>query len=154
MITPRDIVDVELDAVRVLFDAQKEIFPMCVFIHGTEHTMMPLMFSNDYEKDLASDVIRRIVKEQKPDGVIYMSEAWALVLKTDKPPKELPRPSKHKDRIEVVIVTIEFKTGEKFSCQARILREQNKVTLSEFDVSEDQTLMGRFTDFFPPERTH
>ena len=152
MTTPRDIVDVELKAVRWLFDTQKEIAPMVVFINGTEHSMLPLSFENDYEKDLASDVIRRLVKEMEPDGVIYMSEAWTLNIKSDKVPKDLPRPSESKDRIEVVIVSIEFKTGEKFSCQARIQRAENSVTLGEFDVSENYTLMGRFVDFFPPKR--
>jgi hypothetical protein len=150
--TPREIVDVELNAVRFLFDTQKEIHPMAVFVRDGEHNMLPLTFDNDYEKDLASNMIRRIVKKENPDAVIYMAEAWSLILKEKELPKDLPRPSESKDRIEVVIVTIEFKTGEKFSCQARILREKDTVTLDKFDVSQDQMLMGRFVDFFKPEK--
>jgi len=152
---PRDVVDVELDAVRHMFDVQKEILPMVVFVHDTEHHAMPLSFSTDYEKDVASDAIRRIVRETKPDAVVYMSEAWTIMLpKGEGLPKNLPRPSQHKDRVEIVAVMIEFKTGEKFSCMAKILREQDKVTLEKFDVSEDKTMMGRFADFYVPERTN
>jgi hypothetical protein len=152
--TPREIVDVELNTVRRMFDVQKEILPMAVFVRGTDHAMMPLMFNSDYEKDVASDVIRRIVKETTPDAVVYMAEAWTLNVAKNVPIKDLPRPSQSKDRVEIVAVTVEFKTGEKFSCMAKILREEGKVTLAKFDVSEDKTMMGRFADFYAPERTN
>src|SRR6516164_2098616 len=102
--TLREIVDVELDAVRHMFNKQKEIHPMVVFVHDTEHHAMPLVFRNDYEKDVASDVIRRIVKETTPDAVVYMAEAWTLNVAKNVPIKDLPRPSQSKDRVEIVAV--------------------------------------------------
>ncbi len=150
--TPREIVEVELQLIAVTFNTKKELHPMFILIKDDKRFVCPVSFSNDTQKDIVNLGMRDLVKNTLPDIVVYAAEAWMIVFK--KMPKELPRPSTHPDKVEVVIVQIEFKTGEKFSCMADILRNGDDVKLDKFDITSDGTDIGRFVDFFPVTRTN
>lgn len=149
---PREFVDQELILIRQIFDHLKEIYPMAILVKDDNRYQIPVTFQNNAHKDIVSQGIKDLVKKSEPDVVIYIAEAWMLAVtsKFDR----LPIPSQHPDRIEIVAVQIEFKTGEKFGCHAKILRKNGQPRLDKFEVLRDDTSMGRFCDFFPIGRTN
>jgi hypothetical protein len=149
--TPRELVDQELILIEKTFNMQKVLNPMVVFIKDNHRSIIMAEFHNDAHKDMVSQGIKDLVKINGPDIVIYSAEAWSTVVKEYKE-GVTPRPAYHPDRIEIVVAQIEFKTGEKYSCQAKILREKGKAWLDKFDVMQGGMSMGRFVDFFPITR--
>jgi hypothetical protein len=109
----------------------------------------PVKFSNDAQKEIISAGIKELVKLSQPDSVAYASEAWGISLAKGEDFHHHPRPSEHKDRIEIVMIQIEFITGEKFGCSADIIRSESNVRLGEFKILDAKHSMGRFVDFYP-----
>jgi uracil phosphoribosyltransferase len=127
---------------------------MVIFVKGDLRTAVPVEFHNDIQKDVMSQGIKELVKKAEPDIVIYTAEAWAATVDEYKE-GVTPPPRLQPNRVEIVFVQIEFKTGEKYSCQAKILREAGKeAQLETFHIISGEMGMGRFTDFFPITRTN
>lgn len=152
MLAPRDFVDIELKIVEKMFEAQKEIYPQFIIIKNDERAIVPVYFSSSARKDIIAQGIKDLVKKSEPDVVVYMAEAWVMMVK-EKFDRLLVTP-KHPDRIEIVFVQIEFKTGEKFGCEARIKRLGTETQLEKFEIMDASTSMGRFCDFFPISRAN
>jgi hypothetical protein len=146
--TPREFVEDELRHIRNMWDVEKALNATCIFIKDDERAILPCMFRNDMEKEIYSAGIKVMVKETEPDVVVYWCEAWGLTARPEDI-DNVPRPSTHKDRIEILMVQIEFKSGEKFGCSADIIRTNKEVKLSEFEVYDAADAMGRFVDFYP-----
>ena len=130
---------------------------MVTLIEGDRRFPIPLHYRDDEQKEIVSIGIKNLVKERKPDVVIYIAEAWAVIIK-DKIDRLdfIPRPTYHPGRVEQVIAQIEFKTGEKFGCYANIIRDGPNPRLEKF-ITNDQSRnmsMGRFCDFYPIGRTN
>ena len=125
---------------------------MAVLVKEDRRTMMLLPFNNEIQKDLASAALKDLVIRADPDIVVFVAEAWSAYVKLEelKNPN-YTRPSERKDEMEIVAVQIEFKTGEKYSCHADIVRNGDSVELKEFEVIADQNSMGKFVDFYPPK---
>jgi hypothetical protein len=150
--TPSEFVTQELGLIRQTFDQLKVLNPMVVFIKDDRRTIIGVEFHNDAHKDVMSEGIKELVKRSMPDIVIYSAEAWMAVMKEYKE-GITPPPRNHPDRIEIVVVRVEFKTGEKYDCSAKILREKGKAWLDKFDINPDGGMsMGRFVDFYPVRR--
>lgn len=154
--TPREAVNLELKLIERIFNERKVVHPMVVIIKGNKRTIIqPVEFHNDIHKDNLSQGVKDLVKKSNPDMVVYMAEAWAVFMPPEEyNPKTTPRPSEHPDRAEIVVARIEFKTGEKYQCDARIIREHGKARLGRFKVLPGGNDMGRFVDFFPVTRTN
>jgi hypothetical protein len=150
---PREAVDLELKLITQVFDTQKVVHPMVVFVKDNQRTIAMAEFHSDIHKDMMAEGIKQLVKESMPDIVIYTAEAWALRVKEYKE-GVTPRPSVHPDRVEVVVARIEFKTGEKYDCEAKIIREKGQARLNKFEIMPGGMSMGRFVDFFPIGRTN
>jgi hypothetical protein len=150
--TPQEFVDTELKLVKQMFDTQKSIVPMVVMVKDDHRAMMQAEFHSDAQKDSVSQGIKDLVKRSEPDVVVYMAEAWMIKM-NELPPEiprlPLPRPSSHPNRTEIIIVQIEFKTGEKFGCIADILRNGSDAQLGKFEITGTDMSSGRFVDFFP-----
>jgi hypothetical protein len=145
----KTFVDQELMLVNKIFNDLKEIRPMAILIKDNHRVCIPTHHANDAQKDIVSQGIKELVKRSEPDTVVFMNEGWMVQMKGQ---VDLDiKPSLHADRIEVVIVQIEFKTGEKFGCIADIIRDGKEAKLGKFDITHDQSSMGRFVDFFPPK---
>lgn len=145
---PREFVDKELKLVTEAFNIMKELSPTVFFIKNDNRVTIPANFNSDAQKDIVSQGIRELVKGTMPDIVIYVSEAWAVVTKD--PEKEI-RPMFNPKRIEVLVVQIEFKSGEMFGCSANIIRDGKEPRLGEFRIIDNKMDTGRFTNFFPPK---
>lgn len=147
---PKDFVDIELKIINMMFEAQKEIYPMVVLIKDDKRFQVPVSYSNSAHKDIVSQGIKDLVRTSDPDVVVYVAEAWTKVIqgKLDRLPTNI---AQDPERIEIVTVQIEFKTGEKYGCSAQILRD-GVPHLSKFEVNPFDLSFGRFTDFFPIKR--
>jgi hypothetical protein len=152
-LTPREFVDQELMLMTHVFNQQTVVHPMVFFVKDGKRSAFIAEFRNDLHKQMLSDGIKELVKRSEPDMVIYSAEAWAAYV-----PEYIegvtPRPINQPNRIEIVIVHIEFKTGEKYDCQAKIIREKGKAHLDKFEILPGGLSMGRFVDFYPVTRTN
>jgi hypothetical protein len=154
MLEPQEFVQQELRNINNLFSKQKEIYPMVVLIKEGRRHLIPVYYENDAHKDIVSQGIKDLVKRAEPDIVIYMSEAWMITVKDKFERLHIPRPKDHPDKVEILVVHIEFKTGEKFGCQANILRNTNPPCLSKFEIFNADLSAGRFIDFYPQKRVN
>jgi hypothetical protein len=153
-IVPREFVNIELKLIEKVFDQTHVLRPMVVLIKNNERYVIPAAFSNDLQKDIVSQGIKDLVKNAEPDIVIYSCEAWSATL-DEYIDGVTPPASQQPNRVEIIAAQIEFKTGEKYSCQARILRHGDQPPrLDKFEVSTGGMSMGRFVDFFPITRTN
>jgi hypothetical protein len=148
MITPQTIVKTELAIIKQVFDEEGKLDTTFVVVQDGAHISIPLILMPSTDRDRVSKTLRDLTAQVMPDFVIYISEAWCAIVSDNK--CDLP-PSKHPDRVEIVIVTIEFKTGERFLCTANIKRENNTARLEEFEIKTDLSLgtTGRFMNFYP-----
>lgn len=148
MISPRNFVKQELEVIRRLFGKVGSAPNLFACEKDGERVLFPIgNYRDSREKELMFQTLKMLVKELMPDVVIYMSEAWSVKLTKPSIAVLLP-PSKHPNRVEVLIVQIEFKTGEQYSCMAEILRD-GKPRLAEFEVSNCMMYSSRFVDFYP-----
>jgi hypothetical protein len=153
-IIPREFVDIELKLIEKVFDQTHVLRPMIVIIKGNDRYVIPAEFHNDLQKDIVSQGIKDLVKKAEPDIVIYSCEAWSANV-AEYEEGVTPPASQQPNRVEVIAAQIEFKTGEKYSCQARILRHGDQPPrLDKFEVSTGGMSMGRFVDFFPIGKTN
>lgn len=151
-VTPRDFVDQELRLIEKVFNQAQVLRPMFILVKGADRALVPAAFQNTIHKDLISEGVKDLVKISDPDIVIFAAEAWTATV----PDLNYrgPSPAERPDRIEIIQLRIEFKTGEKFDCQANILREKGVARLSPFRVESGGLAMGRFVDFFPIKSTN
>jgi len=146
--TPREFVEIELKLVETMFDRQKEIYPMFVIIKDKKRALVPVQITNNVQKEIVAQSIKDLVKRSEPDVVVFIAEAWIAIItgKLDR----IPLPHESASRFEVVAVHIEFKTGEKYGCEARITRNPGELPrLGPWDINDAGHSMGRFCDFFP-----
>lgn len=151
---PREFVDQELKIIEGIFFARKQINPMVILIKDDRRYPMPVSYQNTAHKEIVSQGIKDLVKRSEPDVVVYMAEAWTKFIKNNLdriPTSILPSDL---DKEEIIAVQIEFKSGEKFGAEARIIREGKNIHLGPFRVVDAMWSMGRFVDFFPVTRTN
>jgi hypothetical protein len=115
---------------------------------------VPVSYKNAAHKDIVSQGIKDLVKGSEPDIVIYMAEAWAKVIvdKSDRIPIAIA--PNDPDKYEILVVQIEFRSGEKFGAEAKIIRKEQEVHLEPFRIMDADFSMGRFVDFFPVKRVN
>jgi len=142
---PKQFAEQELKKITEAFNEQGMIDTAVYFFKDDNRFAIPVTFNNEAQKVAVEQGVKDMVKRAMPDTVIYVSEAWAAWLNDD------PRmPTDRPDRIEVVVVQIEFKTGEKYGCAADIIRNGGNIHLGEFKIVEGEQAQGLFTDFYPP----
>jgi hypothetical protein len=122
----------ELHARKILLELkQKELTP---FYHlaggeGEKDAIIPCSFTNDFQKQLTFLAAQSIAKQIKAVAGMFVAESWVLCVKADTYQvfDQMPRPSQHPDRIEVVMMVAT--TGrETRSRSLRIIRAGNKET--------------------------
>jgi hypothetical protein len=104
-------------------------------------TILFALFKNDSEKDATVAKVRETFRKKNIIRYMFCSEAWALTVPT--PTGPLPRPSQHPDRVEVVIVEAEDKSGGSMTAHMLIHRKGDAVTLGEPEYFGDVS-SGRF----------
>jgi hypothetical protein len=147
--TLHETIDHAIRIVTKLFNDCKYIDTFCILIKDGREAYIPVKFSNDAQKEIISAGIKELVKISDPDTVVYASEAWARIVPKEEDLTNLIPPREHKDRVEIVMMQIEFRTGEKFGCSADIIRSELDTKLGEFKIYDAKHSMGRFVDFYP-----
>jgi hypothetical protein len=141
-LTLREFLDTHIAAIGLTFVTQGCIAPM-FFGEDAEGqcTILFALFKNDSEKDATAAKVRETFRKKNVIRYVFCSEAWALVVPT--PTGQLPRPSQHPDRVEVVIVEAEDKSGQNLTAHMPIKRKGDAVTLGEPEYFGDVG-SGRF----------
>jgi hypothetical protein len=151
---PREFVDKELQIIGIMFKTQKEIYPMVVLIKDNERFQIPFSYKNAAHKEIVSQGIKDLVKKSEPDVVVFMAEAWSKIIKDKLDRIPLGISPNDPDKHEILIVQIEFQSGEKFSAEAQIIREGQETHLAPFMYADSSMSMGGFMDFFPIKRVN
>jgi len=149
---PREYVDLELKLLHQIFDIQQEIYPMAVIVKDGNRFQVPINYTNAAHKEIVAQGIKDLVKKSDPDMVVYVAEAWAKIVR-DKLDR-LDIAAHDPDKYEIVVVQIEFKTGEKYGAEAQITMYEGKRLLKDWEIVDCNMSMGRFMDFFPAKRLH
>jgi hypothetical protein len=145
--TPLEIVEQELRSIDNYFHQQEEVYPTIILLKDEQRFLLPVNFQSNVQKDIVSQGIKDLVKKSDPDVVIYFAEAWIAPIRMKQ--DRMTPISKANDRMEILLVQIEFKSGEKFSRLAHILRNGPHARLSKFEDLGTDLTSGRFMDFFP-----
>jgi hypothetical protein len=127
-----------------LFHDTGEVLPMWHALAGNgEHLVIATPWQNDDEKDDAVRTLRRLFEHREVSCFVFICEAWAVKLNEPIKPgsrlllDDLPRPSEHEDRREVLRINAEDRAGNVLSGQYYILRpEHGKPTLSKFEQDD------------------
>jgi hypothetical protein len=143
----QEILEQELKNIEDHFKAAKEIYPTVIMIKDDNRFLFPASSQSSVQKDIVSQGIKDLVKKSDPDVVIYFAEAWMAPIRM-KQDRLIPI-SRADDKVEILLVHIEFKTGEKYSRLAHILRNGPEAKLSSFENLGVDLTSGRFMDFFP-----
>lgn len=159
-------VKTDLDFARQTLLERGEVRPMFgILSDENELLLIPGNWENDAEKDRFSSLIRVIALAYDAQSVSFMTEAWSRNVERRIGESEAEhearvdaiRPSEAEDRIEMVIVVLQYRdTNSRLHLatgRGEILRSADgKPTgLTEPDVTSE-TLTGRFADFMPRKR--
>jgi hypothetical protein len=151
---PREFVDYELSLIAATFAIQKAIEPIAVLIKDDQRYAVNAYCENEAHKEIVSQGIKDLVKRSEPDVVVFMAEAYTKIIKGRRGVIPARISPSDLEALEIVSVQIEFKTGEKFGCEAKINRDRGIVRLEKFEIHDASTDFGRFTDFFPIKRVN
>jgi hypothetical protein len=149
IMTIQETIDHAIGLITNFFNKFKYLNAFCLLIKNDKITCVPLSFSNDIQKDIMSAGIKELVKRSDPDTVVYACEAWSIHASKEEDLDMMIRPSERQDRVEIVMIQIEFRTGEKFGCSADIIRTESSARLGDFKIMDAKYSMGRFADFYP-----
>lgn len=145
------------DAARQNFERDGELMGFIIWVSkdGDAMKTAPMIYEDDDEREIFVTSVKKMLIEDEAKWVATVSEAWTLVLK-GKPPKmveSLPRPSEHPDRIEVVMVQLEYAGGAHYA-QGLIKRDGDEVTLEDFETGHTESLdnVGRLSRMLPQNR--
>lgn len=149
----KKVIEKQERIVRVLFD-RAGMMSAVFHYHGMHGTRILAPPADDFDSDIGKDfiawVVREMLKKERAEWVLYISEAWMLVL--DSPNAEIPeqRPRDHPDRIEVVLYQLEDADAGIVSANQRITRTGGKPILGPLRFDPDQMVsIGRFQDLLP-----
>jgi hypothetical protein len=119
-----------------------------IFAHNEKSNfVIPLMFKDDTDKEKTLLAAKIAMFKNKTTCYSTINEAWMLKLSKE---EGLPydynknRPSKHKDRVEVLIVVTSTKE-KKIGTIFRIVRNGDDVTL-ELEIDTQEGMEGAFTE--------
>jgi hypothetical protein len=149
---PHEFVEQELKLIHQVFDIQKEIYPMVILIKDDKRYQVPISYTSAAHKDIVSQGIKDLVKRSDPDVVIFAAEAWTKIIRDKNDRIPIAVSPSDPDKIEILVVQIEFRSGEKFGCEARIIQHQDTRLLDKWKIMDCDRSMGRFVDFFPIKR--
>jgi hypothetical protein len=118
-----------------------EVLPMWHAIQGNgEHILIATPWESDDEKEIAIGALRQMFVERHVKRFAFIVEAWVAEVKN----LDGPRPSKHPDRREVLMISAEDRSGESIMGYYYILRpEHGPPKLSPLEVKDFDQTTGR-----------
>lgn len=117
---------------------------------------MPMDTESGMSKDTSAYLVQLISKEFKPDFVIVVSEAWALMRENSpediaKFLKEHKSVSEHPDRQEIVLLNLETRHGIWMGTSPIKSLGDKSRGFDDMTFTESKNVQGRFAHFLPPE---
>lgn len=141
----RELHEVAIKAAKHNFDKFKRCAPVIFAKNEKEIFVIPLEFENDKEKEQVLSAAKIAMNKHKVTCYSTINEAWMLKLdKKDNYNYNSIRPSKHKDRVEVVIIVTSTK-DKKIGTIFKIVRTGKDVAL-ELDMDAQECMEGTFTE--------
>ena len=132
-----------------MFNHCGEVLPMWHAVTSNdEHLIIATPWSGPDEKQQTVESLRAMFEEKHVKQLAFVCEAWVLQLPadTDIDTDNLPVPSEHPDRREVLRINVEDNKGNVISGSYYILRpEHGKPKLSKFNLDKYDALTGRMT---------
>lgn len=137
---------------RHAFKHQGEVVPMFIAVHGGHVHVIAAPWRDEGEKHVMVATLREEFRELGIERFAFMVEAWMVAAKPDADLSNLPRPSEHPDRQEVVHILAMERGGGSRAVSIPILRKGRKASLGEATRSGDAGF-GLFTTLLDDRRT-
>jgi hypothetical protein len=120
-----------------------------IFAHNEKgNLVIPLEFKDDIDKESALNAAKVAMLKNKVTCYSIINEAWMLKLDTKGDDLSYDynkvRPSKHKDRVEVLIIVTTTK-DKKIGTIFRIVRENDTISL-QLEIESQEGMEGAFTE--------
>ena len=143
----RDLFDVAAENAARMFNESDdhEVLPMWHAVFGNnEHALIATPWSNDEEKQITVNGLRKMFAAKQVKRYAFIVEAWIAQVTTMREVRDGPRPSQHPDRREVLMITAEDRDGSQIIGQYYILRpEHGPPKLSPLEVQPYDSTTGR-----------
>lgn len=116
-----------IKGVEANFAKDKELSPVLFMVDGEDGLgIMPIPADSDAQKEmLVTAVIPAVIKKYNAQMIATVNEAWMRTQKTDSPIDHSVPVRDHKDKIEIVMMTIETKVQTEMIIWD-IVRPENK----------------------------
>jgi len=117
---------------------------------------VPMNTSSNRDKEASAYLVTLMSKEIKPDFMIFVSEAWAVMEETEpqeieKFLKEYKSLAEHPRRQDIVFLTLETRNGIWMGTSPIKSLGGNQRGFDEMKFTESTDATGRFTHFLSPE---
>ena len=132
------------DRAAAMFDQCGELVPMWHAVTANdEHLIIATPWSDNDEKAQTIIALRAMFAEKHVKQLVFICEAWMVSLQ-EAPSGNLPAPSQHPDRREVIQIHAEDIDGNNFGGRYFILRpEHGPPRLSKFNQDKAEVLSGQ-----------
>jgi hypothetical protein len=122
-----------------------EVLPMWHAVDGkNKHGLIATPWSNDEEKEIVVKGLRKMFAVNQVKRYAFIVEAWVAQIAPFEQPEDVPRPSEHPDRREVLMIHAEDRSGESIIGYYYILRpEHGPPKLSPLDIQPYDQMAGR-----------
>lgn len=147
--TLREAADAAMEVATKIFEELGSVGPIWLIEKPDGNAVVHTQFTGDDSKD----TMVALIKEKfgaTATRIIFIAEAW---MRRMQGPFDGIRPSESPNRIEVIHLLAEDRTGGQISMQRIIDRSSGKVKLLPPEVHELDIIGGRFASFFQHKGT-
>lgn len=147
--TLREAADAAMEVASKIFEDQGNVSPIWLIEKPDGNAVIHTQFTGGDSKDATAALIKEKFGATAT-RIIFIAEAWML---QGKGPFDGIRPSESPNRIEVIHLLAEDRTGGQISMQRIIDRSSGKAKLLPPEVHELDIIGGRFASFFQHKGT-
>lgn len=143
-----------IDFARKVYEDKDSFAPMAIGITDKGRYIVPCFWKDDESKYRMVDGIKKAFKDFGVTVIVFMTESWMLRVRHPALYNPNVRPSKHPDRIEILMISYVDKSGTRGVIIPIERDDKNKVELGEPKFNEIegcQIVDNLFGDYFSKE---
>jgi len=147
-----EIIQGIVENARLNLEKEGELMPVFFLSKEEKLAIIGAPFSNNEEKEQAVNAVKQACSRMEADWVLGVNEAWMVKLekKDNEPDPDISKitPSKHPERIEVVMFNLQVRGGKTYWASVeQILKSDGSKTFGEVEMKPmEESMQGLFTD--------
>lgn len=139
----RDFSKTILEKAKMNLEKDKHLVSMVFFIGKSQVHLLPTPFTTERDKLITEALISKVVKQLRPDAVIFLSDGWSVSVPNTSDLKNI-RPSKHPERKECITLSIVTKAHKSMAWIQFYSRENDDIKFGELTETNENSC--RFID--------